>query len=470
MRGIAGHILIISGLLAAMRTGSPALAMQDAIAGGEEVNRVQAADGLDVEDSSNTQGARDPTKRQVEHALNEPPDLYHKRISTKDETLLGHKQTSGVLADDPMCIANRMVSDLQDRLMAPIGLTFTPSIGWTYQHASKVRDGLPQGRSYLWYGWSGEWTAWKDHDGSGRVVYSVGGNTGLGTSTFPLLGEELGDPDYANNVLVPNRIGLYLLYWDQNFLDNRVSVRVGKFEDQIFFDQNTIAYDPITGFLSENLTEQIVMPFPNYSFGANVHVQVTDDLRLRAGTMNSADSNNNSGFEGLSSSHLFTVGEADLTVNVPINGVDRTGHWRFSGWYNSMPNPFGAGDVEGGGICFNMDQEVSDQASIFMRLGWGENHATRSNFAISGGFAIESPFGLKHNHTGFGLQYAKITAVGQSEVDLSADPGELYLAEWYWRVDLSRTLYTGPVIQVWGNSSASVDTSVVWGWRTSWVY
>ncbi|MDG2477858.1 MAG: carbohydrate porin [Phycisphaerales bacterium] len=375
-----------------------------------------------------------------------------------------------LIEPDPFGPVDEMLTELRKEWLNPIALTFNPSAGVTYQHATKVRDGYPHGRSYLWYGWSGDLTLWDDDQGLGQMVYNAAGNTGLGTSTEPYMGVAVGNPDYSNNILVANRIGLYMLYWQQAMFDHKVRFRVGKFEDQVFFDNNTIAYDPVSGFLAENFNEQIVMPFPNYAFGVNLEWDVADDLILRAGTLNSNNTGNNSGFQGLSWNNLFTTAEADLTIRVPFNGRDRVGHWRLTGWWNSTPDPLGPGQVEGGGICVNMDQEISDVSSVFMRLGWGENQATRSNFAVSTGIAFNHPFGLKGHHTGIAFEYAKITAYGRAEVGLPTRPGEQYMAEWYWRVKVSESFNIGPVVQAVRDVTAGIDTSIIWGVRSSWSF
>lgn len=374
------------------------------------------------------------------------------------------------LESDPFAPLNDLVASLRAKVLDPIDLTFQPYAGWTYQHATKVRPNYPSARSALWYGWAGHWRLWQDQADYGQIVYEAGGNTGLGDSTYPYLGEALGNPDYINNILVADRMALWMLYWQQTFFDKSLTVSVGKYEDQIFFDQNTIAYNPVTGFLAENFNEQIVMPFPNYAFGGNMEWKITDDVTLRGGVMNANSAGNTKGFDGLAANQLFTTAELDLTVHPEINGAARLGHWRITPWYNSMENPAGPGQANGWGICLNMDQRVADNVSIFGRLGWGENDATRSNFAVSTGFAVNEPFGLRHHHMGLAFEYAKITQIGRAEVGLPLVPGEQYLLEWYWRVELTNSFDAGPVIQVLRDRGAGVDTSVIWGFRTSWSY
>ncbi len=360
-----------------------------------------------------------------------------------------------------------MLNTLRSQWLEPLNLTFSPSVGYTWQRSTKVRPGFPHARSMIWFGATGVWSVWDEPSSSGQLTYSLYGNTGLGGSTFPYLGQAVGNPDYVNNILVPNRIGLYELYWTQAMFDQKLKIRVGKFEDQSYFDKNTIAYNPVTGFMSENFNEQIVIPFPNYAFGVNLQWDVSPDLVIRAGTMNSNDANNNAGFEGLSSSNLLTMAEFDLTVRPEIDGQSRTGHWRLTPWYNSEDGEGGSPDIHGWGICLNMDQEICDQVSVFGRLGWGQNQATRSNFAVSIGFAMSEPFGIKSNHTGLAIGYSKLTAIARREVGLPPIPGEQLMLEWYWRAELTDRFDAGPVVQVIRDPGAGIDTAVIWGLRTS---
>ena len=113
-----------------------------------------------------------------------------------------------LIQPDMLMPVNNLLGDIRNVALDPISLIFEPSAGWTYQHSTKTRPGYPHARSALWYAWAGNWTLWKDDDGLGQIVYYAGGNTGLGDSTYPYMGESLGNPDYLNNILVPDRIGL----------------------------------------------------------------------------------------------------------------------------------------------------------------------------------------------------------------------------------------------------------------------
>jgi hypothetical protein len=41
------------------------------------------------------------------------------------------------------------------------------------------------------------------------------------------------------------------------------------------------------------------------------------------------------------------------------------------------------------------------------------------------------------------------------------------MLEWYWRIRATESTNTGPVIQVVRDPGAGIDTSIIWGWRTT---
>lgn len=375
-----------------------------------------------------------------------------------------------VLKSDPMAPVNDLLADLRKEVLDPVNLTFEPVAAYTFQHATKVRDGYPHSKSILFYAADGRLRLWRDSQGNvGEVVYNLQGNVGVGKPFRPFLGEAVGDPGIVNNILISRNFGLYMLYWQQAMFDGKVRLRVGKMENQVFFDRNAIAYDPLSGFLAQNFNQSMTNPFPEYAFGANLAVDLDDDVTIRGGVINSESTGITTGFDGLSWAHLLTMVEADLRVFPDIFGDVREGHLRFMYWYNGIDNPFGAGNIGGSGLTFNMDQAVYDNLSVFARVGWGENDVTVSNFAVSAGIACSAPFGLHHSDTGIAIAWAKQTRLSRQSVGLPPVPGEQTLVEWYWRTQLAESMFAGPVIQMVRDPGV-VDTSMIYGFRMTWSF
>lgn len=355
----------------------------------------------------------------------------------------------------------------------PISLSFQPMAAWTFQHTSKTADGGGGlTKSILWEAISSVLTLWQDQGNYGQVVCVLQNNVGVGKPFLPFMGPAVGDPGVVNNILVSQHLTTDL-YWQQSLFNDQLRVRVGKISMVSFFDRNAVAYDPINGFMSQDLNQSMTNPFPARGFGGVVAYDFGSDLTLRVGSMNSASAGFTSGFDGLAANRLFSIIELDCRIFPELWGVKRQGHLRFMGWYNSIPNPFGAGTVSGSGATFNMDLAVADHATAFCRVGWGESDVTPANFAVSTGFGVSAPFGISSSQTGIAAEYMKVTAWGRQPTNsylggnVSLPPGDHYLLEWYWRFRLTANSDSGPVIQVVKDASAGVDTAVIWGWRTS---
>ena len=372
----------------------------------------------------------------------------------------------GKLIADAMHAIRKSIAD-------PISLSFEPMATWTFQHSPKTAGGGPgMTKSILWEAISSVLTLWQDQGNYGQVVCVLQNNVGVGKPLLPFMGAAVGDPGIVNNVLVSQHLTV-ALYWQQSIFNDRLRVRVGKISESSFFDRNAVAYDPITGFMSEDFNQSLTNPFPSRGFGGVVSFDIAENITVRGSTMNSASNGFSSGFDGLALNHLFSIGEADIRIFPEIMGVQQQGHLRFMGWYNSIPNPLGSGTVAGWGATFNMDLAVSDHATVFCRVGWGENDVTPANFAVSTGFGVTEPFGIKTSQTGIAFEYMRVTEWGRAGTNdflngTSIVPaGDHYMAEWFWRVRLTKHSDTGPVIQVVRDASAGVDTTVIYGWRTN---
>ncbi|MEE2907507.1 MAG: carbohydrate porin [Planctomycetota bacterium] len=393
------------------------------------------------------------------------------RIITDEHKLA---QVSEPLLDfDPFDPLNQTISFLRRDLLDPLSITFQPSMAWTYQHATEVRPGYQHGRSVLWFGLDGAVILWNNEDNSARVVYNIQAQVGAFTPTTPFLGTAVGSPLIVNNILIGSNFNLYMLYWAQQLFEKKVTVIVGKFEDQVYFDANAVAYNPLTQFMYEGFNQSITNPFPGYGFGGLVEWSITDDFRVRMGTMNSETTSKASGFEYLSADHLFTMFQSTLDLELEYAGEVHEGHYRMMVWYNSIGDT-GTGkspwDAAGWGVTFNMDQRVWEGLGVFCRVGWGENDVTSSNFSVSAGFSIEDFLGRQGDCIGFAGSWSKITELGRYDADLPMIPGDQTLFELFWRINLTDSVQVSPVLQYVHDAGAGIDNSWIWGIRSVWSF
>jgi len=339
-------------------------------------------------------------------------------------------------------------------------LSFEPLITWTYQHATKVLDGMPHAKAVGYFDIGGAWTAWNNDDGLGQVVYQIQGNFAGGTSVEPFMESIVGNPLSMNDILTSETVALTDVYWQQSFGDKGTRVRVGKLFVSTFFDQNKIANDPVNGFMAQNFCQSITVPVPDHGFGANIEWDISDKSILRIGTANSEPKGvHTSGINGTSWGHLFSSAELEITAKPSIRELERTGHYRFMLWNNGIENPTGPGNIDGWGGLFNFDQMIANDVTVFGRVGWGDSSVSFSDFSISCGFQIDDPFGFKHSSTGFAYQYAVLSRGGNQIV-----------SEWYYRAKWQEdsSLYIGPVIQYYEDET--INGSLIWGFRTSYSF
>ena len=382
----------------------------------------------------------------------------------------------------PFSPLNTVVEEFREQVLTPLSITFDPAMAWTYQHATNVRDGYQNARSSLWFGVDGSVILYDDADVSSRIVYNMQSAVGAFTPVRPYIGNAVGSPMLANNILVSSDFNLYMLYWKQELFDKKVRVMVGKFEDQVFFDANAIAYNPLSQFMYEGFNESITNPFPGYGFGAVVQWELSDAWDFRVGTINSEATGKSTGFEYLSADHLFSIFQATYKSEFTWGDRIHEGHYRAMVWYNSIgktssgKNPW---DASGWGLTFNMDQEIWRSLGAFCRVGWGENDVTTSNFSVSAGFSIENFLGRQGDAIGFGASWSKITELGRFQAGYAAvpgDPGEFVptgnqtFMELYWRVNVTDTVQVSPVLQYITDSSSGVGKSWIWGIRSVWSF
>ncbi len=339
-------------------------------------------------------------------------------------------------------------------------LSFEPLVTWTYQHATKVLDGMPKTRAVGYYDVAGAWTLWNNDEGLGQIAYQLQGNFAGGTPYEPFMASSVGNPMAMNNILSSESFALTDVYWQQSFGNHGARLRVGKLHVATYFDKNTIAYDSVSGFMAGNFNQSITNPMPGHGFGMNIEWDVADDSLLRVGIANSEPGNvTSSGFDGLSLEHLFTSAELVLSRNPVIREEEREGHYRFMLWNNGVTNPSGPGNIDGWGGLFNFDQEVSEAVTIFGRIGWGDSDVAPSDFSVSFGLQIDEPFGFKNSSTGFAYQYADLSTGGSQNV-----------AEWFYRTRWQEdsSLHIGPVVQYYEDDA--LNGSFIFGFRTSYSF
>ena len=382
-------------------------------------------------------------------------------FSTPSEDALFHT--------DWMWPLNQAASGARALIKDTVDVSFIPAAAMTWQHATKSRPGTPHGKGLVWYGADGKLPLWSNDQGDAKIIYNLQGNAGVGSPFQPIMGQNVGNPLANNNIIISSNFGVYMLYWQQSLLDHRMRVRVGKIEPQVFFDRNAIAYDPIGGFLAQNFNQSASIPFPSYGFAGVLSWDFHSNLTIRGGCFNASTTGVTAGFDNYEAGHLFNILELDNRTWLPVGQWAREGHQRIIAWHKGIDDwQTGQGNTSGWGVEINLDQSISDNMALFFRAGYGDQRVAPANVAISTGFAIHEI--LPKTDMGLAIGWSKVTRYGRFASGVNAPEGEQLLLEWYARVHVTPTVHSGPVVQVVRDPSAGIDTSVIYGIRSTWTF
>jgi carbohydrate-selective porin OprB len=330
--------------------------------------------------------------------------------------------------------------------------------------------------------------------GASLYAWAEGGwSDGIDTSS-------IGSWTNANSdaYLADQPIQLSVLYWQQNFLNDRVQVRLGKLDSSansfeyngfaIGSDANVYAEDETSQFLNGAFLFNPSIPFPWYSLGVSAVVVPTDWLYVYGAFVDDdpseygATSTFKTAFDG--PAYVFTNVETGLMLNLPslIGHGDLPGTYRFGMWYQNRPkdnawNPARSrattriddkrDDV---GFYFNFDQllfretddpEDSQGLGAFTRFGLTDGDANPISTFWSAGVQYQGLIPRRDNDVlGFAVANSRLgdyaEAVERNET----------VYEMYYNIEIAPWMHVSPSLQVITNPGGQdVGDAVVAGIR-----
>lgn len=235
--------------------------------------------------------------------------------------------------------------------------------------------------------------------------------------------------------------------------DNRLLLRVGKID--LYFDQNNIANDEISQFLSNAFVNSAILGAPLTGPGIRLQAQLGKPLVFISG-YGSGDGDSND-----LTDHGF--GFAELDYNVRLG--KREGNYRFyvtaDGALPDEDNKLVQGTAIGYGT--SIDQQLSDKLTVFGRYGWHDDEAYVSIAAWSAGLQYLGLFPkLKENVLGLAYGQVRANYVTSQEK----------LAEMYYKVTLTEQIDLSLHLQYLINAGGDRDKENVFvgGLRTHVVF
>jgi porin len=321
------------------------------------------------------------------------------------------------------------------------------------QQASKTTMGDENLGTFTWQA-VGDWR-FLNHTrvGTSYVGWTLLGSTGFNyESRHETLSGNVGSISGLNSNVYPSDGALDELFWKQVSPNEKWILLAGRVDSSFYFDTNRAANNGYRQFFSFALENNLSIPWSTYGgIGALARFNVNHDLYVMASASSSASDESWAPWKSLDDNAWGQLLEIGGTAGIPGLGK---GSYRLTPWHNHISGK------DGFGVGLNFDQELGlDWLVAFFRFGIGDGDVTPVRRLVSGGLALERPFGRKDDEIGVGVAWSDPSS-GNGARDET-------LVELYYRIELSPSIALTPDVQLVLDPAGSDDgdTVVVGGIR-----
>jgi len=238
-------------------------------------------------------------------------------------------------------------------------------------------------------------------------------------------------------------------WYEHYFCEERVVLTVGKVDLSNYVDGNAAANDETVQFLNTGLVNSLAIEFPEDN-GAGVHVGVypAEWIELNFGWAES-----DADWEDLFD-NSFGIAE----VNIKPGLLERDGNYRLYAWTNGSDKAEIGGtdtDEDGWGVGVSLDQQLTDNVTVFLRAAYEDDDVYEVESAWSIGAEVR---GTKWNRENDALGIA----IAQALVNDDLDPDDTEtLVEIYYNYAVNDQLSISPDIQIIDNPGGDSDNDTV---------
>lgn len=301
---------------------------------------------------------------------------------------------------------------------------------------------------------------------SGKVVIALEAGNGNGVNdNMPSLSISNYDPyiTEAGGIVTPS---VSQAYYEGNYYDGLLGVKVGKLDVHSCHDDNAFANDETDQFLTGMFVRSAGSVFAELdSYYAPGIILTLSPLNILDITVAGANGSG-TGFEDVFS-NAYTAGQ----VNVKPNLLGKEGNYRFYYIYDARnyKEITSGNTTENTGFGISLDQKLSEGIGIFARYasqddGIDENLVTSS---ISGGLSLGgSMWNRADDVIGVAYGILNINDKSSTAAAITSPDDETHL-EVYYKLGFSEHFTLTPDLQVVTNAGgdASQDTITVYGVR-----
>ena len=310
------------------------------------------------------------------------------------------------------------------------GATYT-SLG---EYAKTVPDGIRHDQGSGRLDFTGVWRAYERGSSAGSISLLVRSGTNIGMSQQFNLSDKLGSGLYLNALQgggPQEPITVNVFYWRQDFLQERVSLYVGKIHPNQYVSLSMFNNDERTQFLNGENDANVALAYDGtYAGGAALEVQATSHLYVHTLVVDTEGSQQ-SGLKTLADRKYMESGEIGWFSGSP---GERYRDYRIYMWRDDTRNQ---GSGYGGG--FGFEHEFANGWSPFGKFGIGTDRGTSIRQANTLGVAQVHPFTRRGDMFGASFSYAEPNHTGRHHESVF---------ESFYRVRLTQSISLGPDLEV----------------------
>jgi porin len=277
--------------------------------------------------------------------------------------------------------------------------------------------------------------------------FEATGKTQSAKSNLGTLTDPTGIWSSVNGLRVPE------LAWQQSVCDGELVVVAGMVSERNYIDGNAYASSGRGEFINSALIHSQVLPLPQYNFGLNLQWQPAPEWYGIIGSSLGA------GNPGQTPWTDFTTKVWSLPAEIGY-----APHDLFNlgpGVYRIQPFAAGAEGATGGGLCFDLQQQLGPHSPVgwYGRFGFGDSKVSAgASTQVATGFVMQGPF--KHlllqrtsnDLLGIGFAWSQPSATSKTVYH-----DDEYVLETVYALQLTPTIKFQPDLQVVWNPAFNRD-------------
>jgi hypothetical protein len=216
----------------------------------------------------------------------------------------------------------------------------------------------------------------EDKNGFNSASGTQSAKSNLGTVTDPT-----GIWSDVNGVRVPE------LAWQQSLRHGEIVLVAGMVSQRNYIDANAYADSGRSEFINSALINSQVLPLAQYNFGLNLQWQPMDEWYAMAGGSKGGNQAGNAPW--------IDYGSENWSIPMEIGYAPENFLNLGPGVYRIQPFAAGANGTSGGGLGFNLQQQLGKYSPLgwFGRYGFGDSKVTGGASEQAGtGFIFKGPF------------------------------------------------------------------------------